>query len=109
MFDDLAEEAPNTDFHYNITDATNFDDAKQALMQYISPVETLDELRIKFHRGYQYNDEPLQHFAIKLRVLCFIAYMSMNSKKKLNKMAIQQFNFGVRNNVMREKLIVHRP
>ena len=36
----FGDEASNTAFHLNITDATNYDYAKEALMQYFSPVKT---------------------------------------------------------------------
>ena len=46
-------------------------------MQFLSPVETLEELRTKFHQRYQYNEQTLEHFAMELRVLCSKAYKSM--------------------------------
>ena len=103
----LGNEASNTAFHLNITDATNYDDAKEALMQYFSPVETPEELRTKFHQRYQYSIETLVHFAMELCVLCLKTYKSMGPAK-LEDMAKQQFTLGVRNIVMRERLIVHR-
>ena len=102
----LGDEASNTAFHFNITDATNYDDAKEALMQYVSPVETPEELRTKFYQRYQGPDETLEHFAIKLRVLCSLAYKFMGPDK-LEDMANQQFIFGVRNNIIRERLIIN--
>ena len=53
----LRDEASNTAFHLNIAGATNYDDAKEALLQYFSPVETPEELRTKFHLWYQYSEE----------------------------------------------------
>ena len=41
----LGVEASNTAFHLNLTEATNYEEAKNALMQYFSPVETPEELR----------------------------------------------------------------
>ena len=55
----LGNEASNTAFHLNITDATNYDDAKEALMQYFSPVETPEELHTKFYQRYQKPNEIL--------------------------------------------------
>ena len=104
----LKDEASNTAFHLNITTATNYDDAKEALMQYFLPVETFEELRTKFHQRYQYNEETLEHFAMELRVLCSKAYKSMGPDE-LEDMVKLQFILGVRNNVMRERLIVHHP
>ena len=91
----------------NITDATNYDDAKEALMQYFSPVETFVELRTKFYQRSQGPDETLEHFAMELRVLFFKAYKSMGPDE-LEDMAKQQFIFCVQNNSIRERLIVHR-
>ena len=48
----LGDEASNTAFYLNIMDATNYDDAKEALMQYFFSVETPEELRTKFHKRY---------------------------------------------------------
>ena len=104
----LRDEASNTAFHLNITDATNYDDAKEALMQYFTPVETPEKLRTKFHQRYQGPDETLEDFAMELRVLCPKAYMSMGPDK-LEDMSKQQFILGVQNNIIRERLIVHRP
>ena len=104
----LGEEASNTAFYLGITDATNFEQAKNVLMLYFSPVETPEELRTKFHQRYQGPDESLEHFAMELRVLCSKAYKNMNANE-LEEMAKQQFIMGVRNNAAREKLIVHRP
>ena len=73
----LRDEASNTAFHLNTMDATNYDDAKEALMQYFSPVKTPEELRTKFHQRYQYNEETLEHFTMELLVLCSKAYKSM--------------------------------
>ena len=102
----LGNEASNTAFYLNITDATNYDDAKEAQMQCFSPVETPEELRTKFHQRYQGPDETLEHFAMKLRVLCFKVYKSMGPDE-LEDMAKQQFILGVQNNIIRERLIVH--
>ena len=66
----MGDEASNTAFHFNHSDATNYDDAKAALMQYFSPVETPEELRTKFNQQYQEPDETLEHFAMEIRVLC---------------------------------------
>ena len=77
----LGDEASNTAFHLNITDSTNYHDAKEALMQYFSPVETPEELRTKFHQRYQYNEETLEHFAMELRVLCSKAYNSLGPEE----------------------------
>ena len=76
-------------------------------MQYFSPVETPEELRTKFHQRYQGPDETLEHFAMELRVLCFKAYKSMGPDE-LEDMEKQQFILGVQNNIIRERLIVHR-
>ena len=104
----LKDEASNTAFHLNITDATNYDDANKARMQYFLPVETPEKLRTKFHQRYQCNEKTFEHFAMELPVFCSKAYKSMGPDE-LEDMAKQQFILGVRNNVMREKLIVHRP
>ena len=104
----LGDEASNTAFHLNITDATNYDAAKNALMQYFSPVETPEEIRTKFHQRYQGADETLEHFAMELRVLSSKAYPTMGPDE-LEEMSKQQFILGVRNNAIREKLIVQRP
>ena len=104
----LGDEASNTAFHLNITDATNYDDAKNALMQYFSPVETPEEIRTKFHQRYQGSDETLEHFAMELRVLSSKAYPTMGPDE-LEEMSKQQFILGVRNNAIRERLIVQRP
>ena len=53
----FMDESSNTAFHLNITDATNFDDAKEALIIYYLPFETPEELRTKFHQRYHYNDK----------------------------------------------------
>ena len=45
---------------------------------------------------------------MELRVLCSKAYKSMGPDE-LEDMAKQQFILGVRNNIIRERLIVHRP
>ena len=45
---------------------------------------------------------------MELRVLCFKNYKSMGPDK-LEDRAKQQFSLGVRNNIIRERLIVHRP
>ena len=45
----LGKEVLLTAFHLGLTDASNYDVGKQALMQYSSPVETPEELRTKFH------------------------------------------------------------
>ena len=65
-------------------------------------------MRTKFHQRYQGPDETLEHFAMELKVLCSKAYKTMNADE-LEEMAKQQFILGVRNNVAREKLIIHRP
>ena len=77
-------------------------------MQNFSPVETPENLRTTFHQRYQGPDETLEHFAIELRVLCSKAYKSMGPDE-LEDMAKQQFILGVRINILRKKLIVHRP
>ena len=41
----LGEEASLSAVHLGLTDATDYDEAKKALMQYFSPVETRKELR----------------------------------------------------------------
>ena len=45
----LKNEAFNTTFHLNITDATNYDDANKALMQYFARVETPEKLHTKYY------------------------------------------------------------
>ena len=104
----LGDEAFNTTLYLKITDATYYDHAKDALMQYFSPIETPEELRTKFYQRYQYNEETLEHFAMELRVLCSKAYKPI-CFDELENMAKQQFIFSVRNNVIRERLIVYRP
>ena len=61
----LGEEASLTAFHLSLTDASNYDVAKQALMQYFSPVKTPEELRSKFHQRFQCLDESLEHYAME--------------------------------------------
>ena len=77
----FKDEASNTAFHLNITDAINYADAKEALMQYFSPVETLEEVSAKFHQRYQVNNERLKQIAMKLRVFCSKAYKSMGPEE----------------------------
>ena len=103
----LWDEASNTDFHLNITDVANYDYAKDALMQYFLPVEIPEKLRTKCHQRCQYNKETLEHFAMELRVLSSKAYKYM-APDELEDMDKLQLIHGVRNNVMRERLIVHR-
>ena len=55
----LWEEASLTAFHLGLTDASDYDEAKKALMQYFSPVETPEALRTKFHLRFQSSDESL--------------------------------------------------
>ena len=45
----LGEEASLTDLYFGLTDASDYDEAKKSLMQYLSTVETPEELRTKFH------------------------------------------------------------
>ena len=104
----LGAEASNTAFHLNLTEATNNEEAKNALVQYFSPVDTPEELRTMFHQRYQCENETLEHFAMELRVLCSEAYTRMNPEE-LDEMANQQFILGIRNNIVREQLIVHPP
>lgn len=104
----LGDEASNTAFHLGIGDNTPYDNARDTLMQYFSPIETPEELRTKFHQRFQNNEETLEHFAMELRVLCSKAYPNMN-EAELEDMAKQQFILGVRNAITRERLIVHRP
>ena len=104
----LGEEASLTAFHLGLTDASDYDEAKKALMQYFSPVETPEELRTKFHQRFQSSDESLEHYAMKLRVLSSKAYPTMD-KDVLEEMAKQQFILGVRNSITRERLIVKLP
>lgn len=104
----LGDEASNTAYHLKITDATDYEEARDSLMQYFSPVETPEELRTNFHQRFQLPDETLEHFAMELRVLCSKAYKTMHADE-LEDMAKQQFILGVRSNLMRERLIVKRP
>ena len=104
----LGAEASDTAFHLNITEATNYEEAKNALMQYFCPVETTEELRTLFHQRYQSEDETLEHFAMELRVLCSKAYTRMNPEE-LDEIAKQQYILGIRNNIARERLIIQRP
>ena len=104
----LGDGASNTACHLNISDATNYDDATEALMQYFSSVEIPEELHTKFHQRYQGPDATLDHFSMELRVLCSKAYKSMGPDE-LEDMAKQQFIHGVWNNIIRERFIVHRP
>ena len=104
----LGDEASNTAYYLGITDTTDYDHAKNALMLYFSPVETTEELRAKFHQRFQESNESLEHFAMELRVLCGKAYTNMNGDE-IEEMTKQQFILGVRNNIAREKLIIHRP
>ena len=90
----LGEEASLTAFHLCLTDASDYDDAKKALMQYFSLVDTFEELRTKFHHRFQSSDESLEHYAIKLRVLSSKAYPTMDDHI-LEEMAKQQFILGV--------------
>ena len=103
----LEEEASLTAFHLGLTDASNYDVAKQAPMQYFSPVETPEKLRTKFYQRFQCPDESLEQYAIELRVLSSKSYPTMN-KDVLEKMAKEQFIFGVSNSIARDKLIVKR-
>ena len=103
----LGEESSLTAFHLGLTDASDNDAAKQALMQYFSPVETPEELRTKFHQRFQISDESLEHYAMDLRVLSSKAYPTMDDDV-LEKMAKQQFILGVRNSITQERLIVKR-
>ena len=104
----LGDEASNTAFYLNISDATSYNDAKTTLLQYFSSIETPEELRTNFHQRYQCQDEPLEHFAMELRVLCSKAYARMNPDE-LDELAKQQFILGLRNHFTREQLIVQRP
>jgi hypothetical protein len=104
----LSYEASSTAFHLGITENTEYEEAKEALMQYFSPVETPEELRTKFHQRFQNSDESLEHFAMELRVLCAKAYKNLNPPE-VEDMAKQQFILGARNAVIRERLIVQRP
>jgi len=101
----LGDEASNTAYHLKITDATDYEEARDSLMQYFSPVETPEELRTNFHQRFQLPDETLEHFAMELRVLCSKAYKTMHADE-LEDMAKQQFILGVRSNLMKERLIV---
>ena len=67
----LGDEASNNAVHLNITDSTNYDDVKEALMQYFLKIATHDEQRTKFHQQYQFNEKTLEHFAMELHVFCF--------------------------------------
>ena len=104
----LGEEASLTAFHLGLTDASDYDIAKQALMQCFSPVETPEELRTKFHQRFQSPDESLEHYAMELRVFISKAYPTIN-EDVLVEMAKQQFILGVRNSITCERLIVKRP
>ena len=101
----LGEEASLTAFHLGLTDASDYDVAKQALLKYFSPVETLEELRTKFYQRFQSPDENLEHYAMELRVLISKAYLTMD-ENVLEEMAKQQFILSVRNAITRERLIV---
>ena len=48
----LGEKASLTAFHLGLTDASDYDEVKKALMQYFSPVETPEELRISSIRDF---------------------------------------------------------
>ena len=74
----LGEEASLTAFHLGLTDATDYDEAKKALMQYFSLVETPEELRTKFPQWFQSSDGSLEHYAMELRVLSSKAYSTMD-------------------------------
>ena len=66
-----------------------------------------EKLRTHYvYQRYHYNEETLKHFAMELRVVCSKVYKSMGPEE-LEDMAKQQFILGVRNNLMRDKLIVH--
>ena len=104
----LGKEASDTAYYLGITDNTNYDNAKNLLMQYFSPVETPEELRTYFHQRYQVQNETLEHFAMELRVLCSKAYPAMNPAE-LDEMSKQQFILGVQNSITREHLIIQRP
>jgi hypothetical protein len=104
----LGNEASNMAFHLGITDSTGYEQAKNDLMSYFSPVETPEELRAKFHQRYQGAEESLEHFAMELRILCSKAYKTLNPDE-LEEMAKQQFILGVQNNLAKERLMVHRP
>ena len=103
----LGEKAFLMAFNLGLTDASDYDESKKALMQYFSPVETLEELRTKFHQRCQISDESLEHYAMELRVLSSKAYPTMD-KDVLEEMAKQKFMLGVRNSITRERLIVKR-
>lgn len=45
----LSYEASCTTFYFELTDNTNYDEAKEALMQYISQVKMPEESRTKLH------------------------------------------------------------
>ena len=104
----LGEEALLTAFHLGLTDASDYDVANQALMQYFSPVETPEELRTKFHQRFQSPDESLEHYAMELRVFISKAYPTM-IEDVLEEKAKQQFILSVRNSITLERLIVTRP
>ena len=104
----LGEKASLTAFHLGLTDANDYDEAKKALMQYFSLVETPEELRTKFHQRFQSSDESLEHYAMELRVRSSKAYPTIN-KDVLEEMVKQQFILGIRNSITRERLIVKRP
>ena len=82
----LREKASLTTFHLGLTDASDYDEAKQAFMQYFSPVETLEEFRTKFYQRFQSSDKSLEQYAIELKVLNTKAYPTMD-KDVLEKMA----------------------
>ena len=103
----LGEEAFLSAFHLGLTDASDYNVAKQALLQYFLPIETPEELRTKFHQRFQSPDENLEHYAMELRVFISKAYPTMK-ENVLEEMAEQQLKIGVRNSITRERLIVKR-
>ena len=104
----LKEKASLTAFRLGLTDTSDYDVAKQALMQYFSPLKTPKKLRTKFPQRFQSFDESLENVAMELRVLSLKTYPTIN-ENNLKEMAKQQWILGVRKSCTSERLIVKGP
>ena len=103
----LGEEASLTAYHLSLSDNSDYEITKTAVMQYFSPFETPEKPRTIFHQRFQNVDEALEHYAMTIRVLASKAYPKMDDNF-VEKMAKHQFILGVRNPITRERLIVKR-
>ena len=96
----LGNEASLTAYHLGLSDNSDYEAAKTALMQYFSPIETPEELRTIFYQRYQNVDETPEHYAMTIRVLSSKAYPNLDDNF-LEEMAKHQFILGVRNPITR--------